>query len=179
LNEVQALAKDKLSRAKQEKVEADRTRTAQEAVQETGQAAARPHPEAKGQGQAPAQVRAQRQSRREIGVLLEPEPAAWVAPEPLREPGSRPSPGEAARGQGRSHAGAERPCASPAGRVEDAVTAAGAADGEIQPAGVVQRPPIRTFESEIDPFEVSRLAGGQIVLFRKVWRDGQRYTQGP
>ncbi len=44
-----------------------------------------------------------------------------------------------------------------------------------------QRPPkirIRTFESEIDPFEISLLESGQIVLFRKVWRDGQRYIQG-
>ena len=44
-----------------------------------------------------------------------------------------------------------------------------------------QQPPkirIRTFESEIDPFEVSLLDSGQFVLFRKVWRDGQRYIQG-
>ena len=178
LNEVQALAKDKLSRAKQEKVEADRARTAQEAVQEAGQAAVRPHSEAKGQGQAPAQVRAQRQSRREIGVLLEPEPAAGAAPEPPPEPG--PVPGLAKRPAAKAAAvpAPSAPAPAPAGRVEDSVTAGGAADGEIQPAGVVQRPPIRTFESEIDPFEVSRLAGGQIVLFRKVWRDGQRYTQG-
>ena len=37
---------------------------------------------------------------------------------------------------------------------------------------------IRTFESEIDPFEFSLLDGGHFVLFRKVWRDGQRYIQG-
>ena len=37
---------------------------------------------------------------------------------------------------------------------------------------------IRTFESEIDPFEFSRLDSGHFVLFRKVWRDGQRYIQG-
>ena len=37
---------------------------------------------------------------------------------------------------------------------------------------------IRTFESEIDPFEMSLLDSGQIVLFRKVWRDNQRYIQG-
>lgn len=37
---------------------------------------------------------------------------------------------------------------------------------------------IRTFESEIDPFEVSLLDSGHFVLFRKVWRDGQRYIQG-
>jgi len=41
-------------------------------------------------------------------------------------------------------------------------------------------PPVRvaTFESEIDPFEFNRLDSGHFVLFRKVWRDGQRYIQG-
>ncbi len=37
---------------------------------------------------------------------------------------------------------------------------------------------IRTFESDIDPFEFSLLDSGHFVLFRKVWRDGQRYIQG-
>ncbi|MGI9336878.1 MAG: sensor histidine kinase [Gammaproteobacteria bacterium] len=35
-----------------------------------------------------------------------------------------------------------------------------------------------TFESEIDPFEVGLLDSGHFVLFRKVFRDGQRYIQG-
>ena len=37
---------------------------------------------------------------------------------------------------------------------------------------------ISTFESEIDPFEFSILDSGHFVLFRNVWRDGQRYIQG-
>ena len=37
---------------------------------------------------------------------------------------------------------------------------------------------IRTFESEIDPFEFSLLDSGHFVLFRKVWRNDQRYIQG-
>ena len=37
---------------------------------------------------------------------------------------------------------------------------------------------IDTFESEIDPLEFSLLDSGHFVLFRKVWRDGQRYIQG-
>ncbi|MCU7942519.1 MAG: HAMP domain-containing histidine kinase [Candidatus Thiodiazotropha sp. (ex Cardiolucina cf. quadrata)] len=37
---------------------------------------------------------------------------------------------------------------------------------------------IRTFESEIDPFEMSLLDSGHIVLYRKVWRDNRRYIQG-
>jgi signal transduction histidine kinase len=37
---------------------------------------------------------------------------------------------------------------------------------------------IHTFESEIDPFEISLLDSGHFVMFRRVWRDGQRYVQG-
>jgi len=37
---------------------------------------------------------------------------------------------------------------------------------------------ISLFESEIDPFNISLLDSGHFVLFRKVWRDGQRYIQG-
>jgi two-component system, OmpR family, phosphate regulon sensor histidine kinase PhoR len=37
---------------------------------------------------------------------------------------------------------------------------------------------VTTFESEIDPFDLSRLGSGHFVLFRKVWREGQRYIQG-
>ena len=37
---------------------------------------------------------------------------------------------------------------------------------------------ISIFESEIDAFDFSLLDSGHFVLFRKVWRDGQRYIQG-
>ncbi len=37
---------------------------------------------------------------------------------------------------------------------------------------------ISTFESEIDPFEFSRLDEQHFMLFRKVWRNDQRYIQG-
>ena len=37
---------------------------------------------------------------------------------------------------------------------------------------------ISTFESEIDPFEFSLLDSGYFVLYRKVWREGERYIQG-
>jgi len=37
---------------------------------------------------------------------------------------------------------------------------------------------ITTFESEIDPFEMSLLDSGEFVLFRKVWRNGERQIQG-
>ena len=37
---------------------------------------------------------------------------------------------------------------------------------------------VTTFESEVDPFHFSELDGRHFVLFRKVWREGARYTQG-
>jgi len=37
---------------------------------------------------------------------------------------------------------------------------------------------ILTFESELDPFEFSLLDSGHFVLFRKVWRNGERHVQG-
>jgi signal transduction histidine kinase len=37
---------------------------------------------------------------------------------------------------------------------------------------------ISTFESEVDPLEFSQLDSGHFVLFRKVWRDSERYIQG-
>jgi signal transduction histidine kinase len=37
---------------------------------------------------------------------------------------------------------------------------------------------VRIFESEVDPFEFGMLASGHGVLFRKVWREGQRTIQG-
>jgi len=37
---------------------------------------------------------------------------------------------------------------------------------------------VRTFESEIDPFEFSQLDSGHFVLYRKVWRNDQRFIQG-
>ncbi len=38
--------------------------------------------------------------------------------------------------------------------------------------------PVSIFESEIDEFEFSVLDSGHFVLYRKVWREGQRYIQG-
>jgi signal transduction histidine kinase len=37
---------------------------------------------------------------------------------------------------------------------------------------------VRMFESELDPFETGALDTGEIVMFRNVWRGGQRYIQG-
>jgi signal transduction histidine kinase len=48
------------------------------------------------------------------------------------------------------------------------------------PMSYLSRPNIRisTFESEVDPLEFSQLDSGHFVLFRKVWREGERYIQG-
>lgn len=37
---------------------------------------------------------------------------------------------------------------------------------------------INTFSSEVAPFEFSQLGSGHFVLYRKVWRNEQRYIQG-
>ncbi|MFT5656740.1 MAG: signal transduction histidine kinase [Gammaproteobacteria bacterium] len=37
---------------------------------------------------------------------------------------------------------------------------------------------IRTFETEVDSFELSLLGSGHLVLFRQVWNNNQRYVQG-
>ncbi len=46
--------------------------------------------------------------------------------------------------------------------------------------GAAGESPLRidTFESEVSPYEFRRLGSGHFVLFRQVWRDGQRYIQG-
>jgi signal transduction histidine kinase len=40
------------------------------------------------------------------------------------------------------------------------------------------RIPVTTFESELDRYQFNRLDDDHFVLFRNVWRDGQRYIQG-
>ena len=42
----------------------------------------------------------------------------------------------------------------------------------------LEPPRIRTFESEVDGLSAAVLASGELVLYRKVWRDGQRIVQG-
>lgn len=66
-------------------------------------------------------------------------------------------------------------------RVEQAVLPAAApAVSAEELANPDNEPNVRitTFESEVDPYEFSLLDSGHLVLFRKVWRNGQRYIQG-
>ena len=56
-----------------------------------------------------------------------------------------------------------------------------AAAADRQPIANVNGPTdlrISTFESEVDPLEFSLLDSGHFVLFRNVWREGERYIQG-
>jgi signal transduction histidine kinase len=66
-------------------------------------------------------------------------------------------------------------------RVEQALVPEPKLDGDRrEPAAAPAKAElsVRTFASEIDPFELGMLDTGHFVLFRNVWRDGQRYIQG-
>jgi signal transduction histidine kinase len=52
------------------------------------------------------------------------------------------------------------------------------AEAPAAPAAAKLEVSVRTFESELDPFEVGLLGTGHLVMFRNVWRDGRRYVQG-
>jgi signal transduction histidine kinase len=65
--------------------------------------------------------------------------------------------------------------------LKDDLDSAGMADDEVEVPGLIQKQQairIRTFETEVDPMEFSLLDSGHFVLFRRVWRDGERYVQG-
>jgi signal transduction histidine kinase len=53
--------------------------------------------------------------------------------------------------------------------------------GEVEPGGQAagaSAPLVRMFESEVDPFQFNLLGNRHFVLYRKVWREGQRHIQG-
>jgi two-component system phosphate regulon sensor histidine kinase PhoR len=64
------------------------------------------------------------------------------------------------------------------GRVEQSLVAEPAADEASDAALPKAELTVRTFASEVDPFELGVLDTGHLVLFRNVWREGQRYVQG-
>ncbi|MFY9974533.1 MAG: ATP-binding protein, partial [Chromatiaceae bacterium] len=124
------------------------------------------------------QLAKERAQRRERGLLPEP---LYPAPSasPSRESAPPSAGAEAPRGQVSppppstpgtgSRASLGTPSEEPAesGRVLDPDTA--------QDSPTIR---IRIFESELDPFEMSLLESGHFVLYRKVWRGGQRFIQG-
>lgn len=90
-----------------------------------------------------------------------------------RERTALPEPIEQKKLVGGALSSAERFADGLAQRAEGDSRDADAATGK-QTANLV----VNTFESEIDPFQFSVLDDGHIVLYRTVWRDGQRITQG-
>ena len=60
---------------------------------------------------------------------------------------------------------------------EPAVVQDTAAEADDAPAAKVEVS-VRTFAGELDPLELGVLDTGHLVLFRNVWREGQRYVQG-
>jgi len=65
--------------------------------------------------------------------------------------------------------------------LKDDLGSAVSMDDDVETPGLVQKQQalrIRTFETEVDPMEFSLLDSGHFVLFRRVWRDGERYVQG-
>jgi signal transduction histidine kinase len=61
-------------------------------------------------------------------------------------------------------------------RVEQALVPEPKLEADLAPAKAELT--VRTFASEIDPLELGMLDTGHLVLFRNVWREGQRYIQG-
>jgi two-component system phosphate regulon sensor histidine kinase PhoR len=66
------------------------------------------------------------------------------------------------------------------GRVEQSLVAEPAAEPVADEAADAAKAEltVRTFASEVDPFELGVLDTGHLVLFRNVWREEQRYVQG-
>jgi len=65
--------------------------------------------------------------------------------------------------------------------LRDDLDSAVSMDDEVETPGLLEKQQairIRTFETEVDPMEFSLLDSGHFVLFRRVWRDGERYVQG-
>ena len=50
--------------------------------------------------------------------------------------------------------------------------------GSVTRGAGASEPLVRIFESEVDPFQFGLLGRDHIVLYRKVWREGQRHIQG-
>ena len=51
-----------------------------------------------------------------------------------------------------------------------------AVSGEVE--GLKREVVIRTFESEVEPLELAAIESGELLLYRKVWREGARFVQG-
>ncbi|MCI0517841.1 MAG: HAMP domain-containing histidine kinase, partial [Woeseiaceae bacterium] len=84
-------------------------------------------------------------------------------------------------------AGAESPAVVRSRRLEESVLPGASAlpqsqkpeaASEVAGMASANEALVTTFASEIDPYEFSLLESGHLVLFRKVWRNGERLIQG-
>lgn len=73
---------------------------------------------------------------------------------------------------------AKRESADQLKRKEQVFVPAPQTDLDADLAAVQRGLRISTFESEVSPYDFRLLASGHFVLFRQVWRDGQRQIQG-
>ena len=62
--------------------------------------------------------------------------------------------------------------------LEDAKGNANIAKAEAPSIAKEQKKTIKLFESEIDSFEFNLMDSGHFIIYRKVWRNGERYIQG-
>ncbi len=149
----------------------DETGTAAESgEQASGQAAFDRLNEAPGGPEQESQAQAAGTLGRVKDLKLDTRYQAGDAGAPSREPGKQETVPSGTRAMRKEYSALPEPAATSSLMVSEADA----------PARALLQSPVRTltFESEVDPFEISRLDSGQFVLFRKVWRDGQRTIQG-
>ena len=124
------------------------------------------------------QLAKERAQRRERGLLPEP-----LYPAPSASPPREAAPPSAGPEASRGAVSPPAPATSgTAPRTDLGTPSEETVETEMAPdSGAARDSPtvrIRMFESELDPFEMSLLESGHFVLYRKVWRGGQRFIQG-
>jgi signal transduction histidine kinase len=126
--------------------------------------------EASGRAEQERQPQAHGTLGRVEDLKLDARYQAGLADAPSREHKKQKSAPSGTRAMRKEYSALPEPAATPSSTSREADAA----------ARLPLQSPVRilTFESEVDPFEISRLDSGQFVLFRKVWRDGQRTIQG-
>lgn len=122
---------------------------------------------------APAEAAEEAPSQAAFDRLVTQEPARQRTPA-SRTAGKDAGPGE----KPMAEMAAEPPVARAMRREQAAVLEMAGSDADASFAEVISEPGISLFESDISPFEFSRLDSGHFVLFRRVWTDDGRSIQG-
>jgi two-component system, OmpR family, phosphate regulon sensor histidine kinase PhoR len=168
------LARNQLVRASRDEVPAapapERERAQLESLERSALSSAQAGFDRLGAAEAPEQARVS-VSRDDAGGaaregVAEPPAAANAAPELRQLVDQRTN----SFGDDRQKRVEETLVAEPA-VAQDAAVEADAPAAKVEVS-------VRTFASEVDPFELGVLDTGHLVLFRNVWREGQRYVQG-